>query len=101
MKTYEAVVILNERQVDDGGEELSRDFASHVESLGGRILQNNNMGRRYFARPIKKQKSGIYLNFIFEINPSGIKLVSERYSLNPAVFRVGILNQEEGVPAKS
>ncbi len=94
MKTYEVVFILNERQVDDGGESLTKDIVEHLTGLGGRVLKQTNMGRRHFARPIKKQKSGIYLDFIVELAPDKVKQVSQRYSLNPAVFRVGTLSYE-------
>ncbi len=99
MNTYEAVFILNERQIDDGGEKLSREIADHLTSLGGRIVRQTNMGRRQFARPIRKQKTGVYLDFIFEMEPGKAKLISERYSLNQSVFRVGILLYQ-GPPIK-
>ncbi len=100
MKTYEAVFILNERQVKDGGEALTQEIVEHLTNLGGRILRQENMGRRQFARPINKQTTGIYLNFVFEMAPDKANQIADRYQLNPSVTRVGVLNYE-GPPVKS
>ncbi len=100
MKTYEAVFILNERRVDDGGAAMAQDIVDHLTSLGGRVLDKTNMGRREFARPIKKQNTGIYLDFIFEISPDKVDQVSERYRLNPAVTRVAVMVYE-GPPVEA
>ncbi len=94
LKTYEAVFILNERQLDDEGEKVTQDIVEHLTSLGGNIVKQTNMGRRQFAREIKKQKSGVYLDFIFKMDPDNVNLISQRYQLNPAVSRIGILLYE-------
>jgi len=94
LKTYEAVFILNERQVNDGGEALNQDITENVQKHGGRILYQNNMGRRQLARPIKKQNTAIYLNYIFEMEPADIESLKGRYSLNPSVFRSSVFTYE-------
>ena len=99
MKTYEAVFILNEKQVKDGGEALNRDIVEHLQKQGGRVLYQNNMGRHQLARPIKKQNTAIYLNYIFEMEPGDVETLKERYRLNPSVFRSSVFVYE-GPPIK-
>lgn len=94
MKTYEAVFILDERQFTDGGDAFAEEVVNHIETLGGRVRKKESMGRKQFARPIKKQKSGIYWDFEFDMDPASVNAVSEQYRLNPAVFRVGVFTDE-------
>jgi small subunit ribosomal protein S6 len=87
LKNYEAVFILDERQYKDGGEEFAKNFVKLAEKLGGKIIKQNAMGRRQFARPIRKQKSGIYWDFILNLAPEQVIEIKEAYRLDTSIFR--------------
>ena len=100
MKKYEAVYILDIRKVDDEGEAFSREFCALVESLGGKIASATNLGRKQFTYDINKRKSGIYWDFMFELDPLKLADIKNKYKLNEKVLRelTIISERPEGLP---
>jgi small subunit ribosomal protein S6 len=94
LKTYEAVFILDERQFTDGGEAFAEDIVQRVEKSGGRVLRKDPMGRRQFARPIRKQKAGIYWDFVLEMDPDQVAPLKEAFRLDESVFRAVVFLYE-------
>ena len=101
MKKYEAVFILDVRKVEDEGKAFSEEFGKNLESMGGKLIETNEMGRKQFAREIKKRKTGIYWDYVFELDSLKCKEVRNMYRLDERVIRILIVNYErpEGVPA--
>lgn len=95
MKTYEAVVILDERHVEDGGEAFAADVEGVIGTLGGKLVEKKALGRKTFAREIKKKKSGIYWQFVLELSPEKVAELQERYRLNQMVMRLEVFIYEE------
>ena len=58
------------------------------------------LGKRPFARPMKKQDAGYYYVIDFELEGDQVTPLKERLKLNEFVFRVQIVCKEEnaGVP---
>ena len=92
MKKYEAVFILDMRKVEDEGQAFSEEFEKNVQSWGGVMVENVSMGRKQFAREIKKRKAGIYWNFVFELEPAKETEIREFYKLDERVIRLMIIN---------
>ena len=69
MKTYEAIFILDDKKFDDHGDSFSRKVGEHIRSLGGKVKETNSLGRRQFARRIKKKSAGQYWDFVFDLDP--------------------------------
>lgn len=92
MRAYEAVFILDERTCDDGGEAFAGQFASLVQELGGTVRERHPMGRRQFARPIKKLRSGVYWDFVVDIEPDKVVVMKGRYHLDETVLRLVVMN---------
>ncbi|MFW5802314.1 MAG: 30S ribosomal protein S6 [Verrucomicrobiota bacterium] len=95
MKTYEAVFILDERYVEDGGEAFAADVEKVIGTLGGKPVEKKSLGRKTFAREIKKKKSGIYWQFVLELAPEKVAELQERYRLNQTVMRLEVFLYEE------
>ncbi len=87
MKTYEIVIILDSRRIEDNGDAFASGVTAEVEKLGGKVLDFVNMGRRVFARNIGKSKAGNYLDFIIEIDPTKVDAYLDHYRLNETVLR--------------
>ena len=100
MKKYEAVFILDMRKVEDEGKAFSEEFAQMIQSWGGNVSESVAMGRRQFAREIRKRKAGIYWDFMFELDPLKLIEVKNKYKLNEKVLRSMTLVSErpEGLP---
>ena len=91
MKKYEAIFILDMRKVEDDGKAFSEEFAKMIQSWGGVVNETNLMGRKQFAREIKKHKAGVYLNFVFELDAEKETQIREQYRLDERVLRIMII----------
>ncbi len=87
MKTYETVVILDERKVQDEGKSFAEEYTSQVSGFGGEMIRSRFLGRRQFAREVKKRKNGIYWNFIVDMTEKSVKPLREKYRLDERVLR--------------
>jgi ribosomal protein S6 len=56
--------------------------------MEGTVVESTNMGRKQFAREIKKKKTGIYLDIVHEMDESKVTALREKYKLNEAVLRM-------------
>ena len=101
MKKYEAIFILDMRKVEDDGKAFAEEFGKMIQNWGGVVNETNLMGRKQFAREIKKRKTGIYWDYVFELDSLKCKEVRNMYRLDERVIRILIVNYErpEGVPA--
>jgi len=94
LRTYEAIFVLDERQYDDGGEAFSHELVKQIERLGGQVRERTAMGRKQFARPVRKQTAGIYWDLVFELPPEKVVELKEHYRLNESVFRSEVFLRE-------
>ena len=88
MKTYETVIILDDRKVQDEGKALIEEFSSKVSRAGGEILKVTSLGRKQFARQMKKRKSGFYWDFVLNLDEKEAKKLPEYFSLDERVLRL-------------
>ena len=91
MKTYDALYIFVGVAKDDVVEASLEKALAEVTRLGGNIVAKDQLGRRSFARPLSKRDSGVYVKVRFEMDPSKIDELVNRYQLVEEVFRVQIL----------
>ncbi len=91
MKKYEAIFILDMRKVEDEGKAFSEEFAKMIQNWGGVVNETNMMGRKQFAREIKKRKAGVYLNFVFELDAEKETQIREQFRLDERVLRIMII----------
>lgn len=98
MKKYEAIFILDPRKNEDDGKSFASQFEEKIQNWGGKVTLSNNMGRKTFAREIKKRKVGIYYNFLFEVDPDKEALIREDYRLDERILRLLVIIDDR--PAK-
>ncbi len=91
MKKYEAVFILDIRKADDEGAAFVKEFSEFLKTIGGSDVEVTPMGRKQFTYPINKRRAGLYFDFIFELEASGVKAIKEKYRLDERVLRNMIL----------
>ena len=100
MKTYEAVFILDDKKLDDHGDSFARRVGDHIRDLGGKVKEKGSLGRKQFARRIKKKSAGQYWDFVFDLDPEQVATFEEKYRLDSAVLRLVVFIYEpppEGV----
>lgn len=89
MKKYEGLFILNTAGKEEGIKEMIDRITDDINSAGGRVETVQKMDKRPFSRVAdKKNNSGFYVNFIFEVDPSALSGLKHRFDLNDDVFRV-------------
>lgn len=98
MRTYDVMIIIDEKRFDDGGDAFSKDVDSYLQSLGAQVKERNAMGRRTFARPIGRATAGIYWEFVVDLDPAKVTALMDKYRLNPAVLRMQVLTYSPPAP---
>ncbi|MBO5775208.1 MAG: 30S ribosomal protein S6 [Kiritimatiellae bacterium] len=100
MKKYDALYIFVGVSKDDVLEANLEKALSEVTRLGGNIIAKDSLGKRAFARPMKKRDNGVYVKVRFELDPLKIKELVARYRLVEEVFRVQFLAVDDRREAK-
>ena len=95
MKKYDALYIFAGQAKDDVLENYIEKALAEVTRFGGVVETKEVLGKRTFARPMHKRESGVYVEVRFEIEPSKIADLVNRYKLVEEVFRVQILAVDE------
>jgi small subunit ribosomal protein S6 len=95
LKKYEAVFILDIRKVEDDGNTFSQELKDYVEkNLEGRFESSLFLGRKQFAREIRKRKGGIYWSYVFETTPEAVGGIRNRFRLDERVLRMLIIHYD-------
>jgi ribosomal protein S6 len=95
LNTYEGLFIFPELLNDEEFEAARSHVVGEIERNGGKILGQRRLGRREFARPLKKQRSGVYVRVVFEIDGDKIAKLHARYRLSDDVTRAQITCGDE------
>lgn len=91
MKKYDALYIFVNAPKDDAVEPFIEKVSGEIARLGGNVLGSEMLGKKTFARELKKRTDGIYVRVRFELDPDKVADLRARYALSEEVFRVQIL----------
>ena len=100
MKKYDALYIFVGIAKDDALEANLEKALAEVTRLGGNVLEKVQLGKRMFARPMKKREAGVYVKVRLELDPAKVDELVKRYKLVEEVFRVQILAVDDRREAK-
>jgi len=95
---YEGMFILPKRLGDDDLEGALNSIREEIEKAGGEVQTTTRLGKRSFARPMKKQESGNYYVIDFEMEGGQVSDLLARLKLNENSFRVQIVKKVETAP---
>ncbi len=90
MRTYEALIIFAETVKEDTVKEAKDAFQAEVERQDGAVLDQMMLGRRVFARTLKKRDSGLYGKVYFTMEPDKIAPLKKRCKFVDLLFRIQI-----------
>jgi len=85
-KKYELVIISRLNPKIKKGE-LDLEKIKTVISKSGKVLQEDNWGKKTLAYPIKKETSGYYYLLTFEIGPEKVSQLDNILKLNENIIR--------------
>ena len=95
MKKYDALYIFVNAPKDEGLDHLIERVGAELTRLGGQLIGSESLGKRNFARPMKKRESGVYIRIRFEMDPDKVAALRARYAIMEEVFRVEVLSVDE------
>lgn len=98
MREYQALFIFSEKFKEEELEKALEGAKGEIEKLGGKISHTEMMGRRSFARTMKKQDGGYYARVDMEFDPQQIDALNRRFVLSESVFRVQVCRTPEKPP---
>ncbi|MBN2161923.1 MAG: 30S ribosomal protein S6 [Pontiellaceae bacterium] len=87
MNTYEGLFIFPEVLDEEGLDQAIGRVKEELEKLGGSLESTTRMGKKTFARPLKKQKAGLYVVMMFNLEGEKIDAFKARLKLTTNVFR--------------
>lgn len=87
MNTYEGLFIFPETLDEEGLDQSVARVKEELEKLGGTMESAARMGKKTFARPLKKQKAGHYVVVMFKLEGEKIDAFKARLKLSTNVFR--------------
>ena len=88
MKQYEGLFILDTQDSAEGVDAIIKALGELIDSSGGKVLNEQKMDRRSFARGANKKNSGgFYVNLVFEMEPGGLEEFRAALRKRPEVFR--------------
>ena len=88
MKKYETVIILDDRKIQDEGKAFVEEFSAKISRAGGEIVKVTSLGRKQFARQMKKRKTGFYWDFTINLDEKEAKKLPTYYNLDERVLRL-------------
>ena len=92
---YEGLFIfpetLDEEQLDQAIDAVKIE----LEKLDGSLESTTRLGKRSFARPMKKKKAGIYAIIMFRLDGGQIPAFKRRLKLSTNVFRAQFVKKDE------
>ncbi len=99
MREYEALLILPAKLDDEAVKKAMQTVSDEIASLGGSVSNYDVVGKKVFARMLKKQNAGIYVKMHFELDASAIKGLLAHLKYNADVFRIQITSFDPVVAA--
>lgn len=86
-KVYEGLFIFPETLDEEGLDHSIERVKEELTKLGGSLESSVRMGKKQFARILKKQKSGYYVVLVFKLDAEKIDAFKKRLKLSCDVFR--------------
>ena len=97
MNKYEAMFIVPESLKDI--EEALGKVRDEIKKHGGDVESATRLGKRMFARKMKKQDAGQYVIMTFKAPTDQVKTLMARFKMNEEIFRVQIVRAPAVVAA--
>jgi small subunit ribosomal protein S6 len=95
MNTYEAFVILKPILDVDNSDSILKVIEDAVESLNGKVIKKDKLGRKRLAYEINKFKDGFITTYLFNLPASAVTSFKRTCQLNEDILRVAMVNRNK------
>lgn len=90
-RNYEALFIFPSSMKDTEVEQSVEQVREEIARQGGEVTRVQVLGKRDFARPMKKKRGGIYVRMRLALDPKNVAALRARLRLRESIFRVQLL----------
>ena len=97
---YEGLFIFPETLDEEALDMAIARVKEELEKLGGTLESTTRMGKKDFARPLKKQKAGFYVVMMLKLEGAKLDAFKKRLKLATDVFRSQFVLAEESAVAQ-
>lgn len=95
MKQYETGFLISPSLSDEEREKLVLQMAQIVSKKKGKMLKEDNWGKRKLAYPIKKFDEAFYVFFLYEGEPDVSSELERRFKQTDAILRYLTVRKEQ------
>lgn len=95
MPRYELMYILSSSVSDDQIPDVTGQIAQFVSDFGGTDIQENQLGKKKLAYPIKKTRNGFYGVVNFNMDGAKVNEFDAKIRTQNTIIRYIIVNQDE------
>lgn len=92
---YEGLFVFPEALSEEELDQAVDAVNTEMEKLDGSIENSTRLGKRSFARPMKKKKAGNYVIIMFRLDGMKIPVFKHRLKLATNVFRAQFVKKDE------
>lgn len=94
MTKYELLYIVPAQYTEDELAPIKQKTRETIENIGGKILLEDNLGKKKFVYPIKKTHQGYYLLNHFELDKKNLEKLEKNLRLSDQILRHIVIRYE-------
>ncbi len=95
MRTYELLSIIKPNIDSEEFEKISGKIEETIQSLEGKVLSTDKMGRKKLSYDIKDFRDGYFVVHNFEMEPAQVQKFNRQLRLNENILRIMLLETSE------
>lgn len=95
MNTYEAFVILKPILDVDNSDNVLKVLEDAVESMNGKVVKKDKLGRKRLAYEINKFKDGFIATYLLKMDPASVLSFKRTCQLNEDILRLTMVNRNK------
>ncbi|MCQ2957314.1 MAG: 30S ribosomal protein S6 [Candidatus Gastranaerophilales bacterium] len=99
MKNYELLSIIKPNFDAEEVDKIIAQLEEYVSNLGGKLLDNDKIGRKKLAYDIDNYRDGFYVVSKIELAPENVKALKRNLKLNDNFLRDMIVEDKQAVQA--
>lgn len=84
-RKYEGLIVLNTKGIEGTVDDLVNAVAKELIAEGAKLDEVQQLGRKQFAYNARHLEGGLYVNYVFDADPSLVVKIQSRLKLNDKV----------------
>lgn len=93
LRSYSGLFIIVPEK-EESVSEITKSIAGIINENGGKVVQENVVGKKKLSYPIEKKSEGIYYEISFSIPPEKVSNIKRQFEINTNLLRTIIDRME-------